>query len=403
MNKVFFYSVMLMGASFFTSCGDKDDKEPKVDGKAKMVLALDMSVNGSQLTYLTPVSAEQLQGGTASLANAKEAQQGAYVEAYKNWLFHIPSMNDATLKRYSLQDDGTLLLDGEIICSANASVAVGNILIISDTKGYASVLLDNKIIVFNPSTMQKTGEIDLAKPQFGINGSSTPNPAGMIYRDGKVFVGCMQLTQLPLCSDGAYIIVIDEPTDTPEKMITDMRASSASYFNNEMFRDEKGDIYINCWASYGYVEGQVGGFLRIKKGTTVFDPDYFFQTTMTPVAGIEGGILMSAATSHYKENGIAYMFGTNPHYASNPIDYINDKVIESFKIDLYNKTITKLELPRSNSYSCSINSIGDLIYFGITSTSNGAGLFTYNHKTGAVSSSPVLNAPGTVLDAAVFE
>ena len=401
MNKVFFYSVMLMGASFFTSCGDKDDKEPIVTGKAKMVLALDMSVNGSQLTYLTPVSEEHFRDSVASLANAIEAYSGSYVESYGNWLFHIS--NDAILKRYSRQDNGSLLLDGELVCSANADGMLANIIIISDVKAYASLLLDNKIIVFNPSTMQKTGEIDLAKPQFGVNGSSTPNPAGMIYRDGKVFVGCMQLTSLPLCNDGAYVIVIDEPTNTPEKMITDMRASSASFFNNEMFLDERGDIYINCWASYGYVEGQVGGFLRIKKGTTVFDPDYFFRTTMTQIEGIEGGILTSAYSSYYKENGIAYMFGNNPSYVSAPADYVHDKPVEAFRVDFYNKTIIKLDLPRTNNYSCSISSIGDLVYFGITSASNGAGLFTYNHRTGAVSRKPVLNAPGTVLDAAIFE
>jgi hypothetical protein len=47
--------------------------------------------------------------------------------------------------------------------------------------------------------------------------------------------------------------------------------------------------------------------------------------------------------------------------------------------------------------------MGDEFLFGLTTTSNGTGLFSYNHKTGAASSAPVVNAPGTIMDAAVFE
>jgi hypothetical protein len=397
-------AVMLLAtASFFISCDDEKDKSD-ASGKIKMVLALDMSVNGSEITYLTPVSEKIVnEGGAVSLAGAKEAYVACYVETYRDWLFQVPSMSESVLRRYTRSDDGKLILDGSLRCSSNPSAGVVNMIVISDTKAYASLMLENKIIIFNPSTMEKTGEINLAKSEFGVNGSATPNPAGMIFRDGKIFVGCMQLTNLPLCADGAYIVVIDEVTNIPEKMISDMRASSASFFNNEMFVDEKGDIYVNCWASYGYVPRQTGGFLRIKKGSTEFDPDYFFNITDRTIEGIEGGRLMTAYTSHYVKNGIACIFGTNPAYASQPIDYINDRMVEAFCINLYNKTITKLDFPRSNSYSCSISHIGEIVYFGITSQSDGAGLFTYNYRTGETSSSPVISAPGTVLDVAVFE
>jgi hypothetical protein len=404
MKKVNFkVCMMLLAASSFVACNDNDDNKVETAGKAKMVLALDMGVNGSQLTYIVPVAEELLNGGTVSLDNAYEGYQGTYAEACKNWVF-CPSIGESAIKRYARQDDGTLLLDGSIETGSTAAFAVMNMLVVSDTKAYATLLLANKIFVFNPTTMTKITEIDLAKPEYGVNGTSTPNPAGLVYRDGKVFAGCLQITNLPLCANGAYVIVIDEATDTPEKMIADTRGSAASYYNNEMFTDEKGDIYVNCFASYGYVPGQVGGFLRIKKGATDFDPDYFFNITNRPIDGIEGGYLMSAVSSHYMANGIAYMFGTNPAYASQPnMDYVNDRVIESFKIDLYNQTVTHLNLPRSNPYSNSICHIGDMVYFGLTTESQGAGLFSYNHRTGETSSAPVLNAPGTVLDAAVFE
>jgi hypothetical protein len=70
---------------------------------------------------------------------------------------------------------------------------------------------------------------------------------------------------------------------------------------------------------------------------------------------------------------------------------------------LYNQTLTPLDLPRSNAYSYSIVKMGDLMLFGLTTAANGSGFFSYNTKTGETSRSPVLNAPGTIIDAGVFD
>jgi hypothetical protein len=393
---------MLFAASCFVACNDKEDPE-KETGKAKLALAIDMSVNEGTVGYIVPVEEELLNGGTLSLGLAHEVYSSPYVETYKEWVFYIPNpYMPPTIKRFTPQDNGSLLPSGELTLSQNTMAGTANILILSDTKAYATLLLENKIVIFNPATMTKTGEIDLARTEYGINGNATPNPMGMIARDGKVFVGCAQLAEMPMTNPGAYMIVINEATDTPEKLISDQRGSSASFFNNVMYTDEKGDIYVICWASYGYVPGQKSGFLRIKKGATDFDPDYFFNISDMTIAGIEGGHV-TLTNFCYGANGIAYISGNNPSYSSNPIDYVNDKVIQSFKVDLYNQTVTALDLPRSNAYSYSIVKMGDLILFGLTTTSNGSGFFSYNTKTGETSRSPILNAPGTILDAGVFE
>jgi hypothetical protein len=225
----------------------------------------------------------------------------------------------------------------------------------------------------------------------------------MIARDGKVFVGCFELSSPPMCNDGAYMIVINESTDTPEKFISDPRGTGATFFGNQgMYADEKGDIYVLCFASYGYMPGQKSGFLRIKKGQTDFDPDYFFNITDMNIPNIQGG---HVTLTHfmYDRNGEAYIFGNNPTYASNPMDYVNDLVIQSFKVNLYNQTVALLNLPRSNSYSYSIIRLGDQILFGLATQSAGAGYFSYNPVTGETGTTPFLNVPGTIQDAAVFE
>jgi hypothetical protein len=84
------------------------------------------------------------------------------------------------------------------------------------------------------------------------------------------------------------------------------------------------------------------------------------------------------------------MFANNPTYSSTPADYVNDKVIESFKIDLYNQTVTHINLPRSNSYSYGIVKWNELILFGLTTANNGSGFFSYNPQTDETSNEPIL-------------
>ncbi|MDR2498906.1 MAG: DUF4374 domain-containing protein, partial [Tannerellaceae bacterium] len=396
----------ILAATSHAACsdGNNDDNNPSGNGFPTHELACDINVNGSDVSYLIPLAEAELNGGSAQLARSHEVYGNAYIEGYKNWLFHLPVWKEAAVYRYALGKDGTLVKDGSLQLSNNAGAGLVNLLFLSDAKAYATLGLINKIVVFNPSTMTFIKEIDLAKPEYSFDGQGTPNPAGMIYRDGKVFVGCMELADMPICNNGAYMIVIDEATDTPEKFIADMRATSASFFDNEIFLDEKGDIYVTCWASYGYTPaeyGQKGGFLRIKKGATDFDTDYFFNITDMTFPAVEGGKLQYIASLEYASDGIAYGFGCCPAFSTG--DWVHDKTHYSLKVDFYNQTITPLPLPRTNAYSCAINKLGDEILFGLTTTSNGTGLFSYNHRTGVAGTAPTVNAPGTIMDVAVFE
>lgn len=56
---------------------------------------------------------------------------------------------------------------------------------------------------------------------------------------------------MPITKTGAYVLIIDEATNQPEKMIHDTRLSSASISDCGMFLDEKGDLYITCWVRTG--------------------------------------------------------------------------------------------------------------------------------------------------------
>ena len=99
---------------------------------------------------------------------------------------------------------------------------------VNETKAYASAPVENKIVIFNPTTMERTGEIDLVDTKWGVDGSNTPNPIGLFLRDDILYVGLGQFENMPICKKGAHILLVDTKTDKPIKKIVDYRLSSAT-------------------------------------------------------------------------------------------------------------------------------------------------------------------------------
>ena len=394
-----FLTVLLGTALFIVSCTDDNNNGDPEEGKPTIIVSVDMQPQ-ADMGYIIPL--KDLNAGTLSFSNAHEVKTNPYLMSYKDWVFYVPGTSDGVIIKYSRQENGTLKQEGKLQI-ASASPFCASIAFVSDSKAYASATNDNKIVIFNPTTMQKNGEINLAKPEWGIGGSSTPNPIGLLLRDGKLYVGCGQFDQMPISKPGAYVLIIDEATDTPQKMIQDNRLSSASIFDCGMFIDENGDIYVTCWGSYGYVPTQKFGLLRIKKGSEEFDPDYCFNMSDMNITGVEGGKLQYSITNFYAGNGELYVIGYCPAFSSPSPDYINDKTNYALKADLYQCTMEALPLPRTNGYSCAINKVGNDILFGLSTESNGTGIFTYNRVTGLCSSSPVVKAQGTITEFLVFE
>ena len=222
--------------------------------KPKILATIDMSPKASN-GYLVPVY--DLTSDGASMDEAYEVKTSNYVITYNDWAFIVEGTSGGNIRKFNINNDGTLSEAGQLTVDG-AGYGAAHILVISETKAYASAMMANKIVIFNPSDMTKTGEIDLMKDgstEFVATdkGAKTPNPLGMFLRDGKVYVGLGQFIQMPTTVQGAYMLIIDEKTDTPEKMISDDRLTSATAIGEGgMFIDENNDLYIPCWGSYGY-------------------------------------------------------------------------------------------------------------------------------------------------------
>ena len=402
MKNLILLAVCLLGGFALTSCDSSNDDPlpPMTEGKANMILAIDMAPQAS-MGYIVPV--QNTSNGNVSFTNAHEVKSTPYLATYKDWVFSIGGAADANVYKFIRNDDGTLTKAGQIQVDRMAPMA-GNMLVVNDTKAYATAPIENKIVIFNPTTMERTGEIDLADSRWGAEGSNTPNPIGLFLRDNILYVGLGQFDNMPICKKGAHVLLVDATTDKPIKKIVDYRLSAATVIGvGAMFVDEKNDLYIPCWGSYGYVPDQYCGLLRIKNGETDFDKDYCFNLTDRTWTGVEGGKLQYVLSYHYAGNGELYFFGYCPAFigASGP-DYINDKTNYAFKANLYNCTGEVLDFPRTNGYSCAINHKDSKVFFGLVTETNGAGLFVYDRNTKTCSQSPVIKTQGTIMDMVIY-
>lgn len=90
--------------------------------------------------------------------------------------------------------------------------------------------------------------------------------------------------------------------------------------------------------------------IQLKNGQTAFDPTYFFNVADYSITGVPGNKVDYLQRMRYAGNGIVYATGNIYALASNPPNYVTDRTYGAFKVDLANKTITKLSLLYSNGY-----------------------------------------------------
>lgn len=105
--------------------------------------------------------------------------------------------------------------------------------------------------------------------------------------------------------------------------------------------------------------------MRIKKGETDFDQSYYFPIETISIPDIKGNKANYIYSKTYTGNGKLYGYFNVPGYVSNPPDYVNDKSMQTFEIDVYNKTVKKMNFDGTTGWSCSQCKAGDYMVFGM--------------------------------------
>jgi hypothetical protein len=378
------------------SCDDTD---------ANLTEGLDRFIIGTNITSANPIigyvgTLKDLDVADFDNSKSRQTTNYPYVTVYKNDIFVMPQRYGDIVKKYTRQPDGTLSETGSFTAPA-ASAPLGTV-IESDTRGFCSLFNAGKIIVFNPSSMEITGSIDLTS--YGL-GDANPDPNVMELHNGKLYVACSQTTDGFTSIHPVQVLIIDINNGNSIVSATDDRSTWAGSVNEQksIFFDEGGDMYIYCVASYGFGgPTQKAGFLRIRNGETSFDPSYFFNTSDYVIEGIPGNKVDYLQRMRYTGNGIVYSTGNIYSLASNPPDYVKDRTYGSFKVDLAEQTIEKLDLPYSNGMAACVLPHDGKILWGLA-TSTGVGIYSYDPTTNTASEDPIVNTQGDPSIVEVFE
>lgn len=369
------------------SCDDTD---------AQLTEGYDQFVIGTNITTANPVvgyvgTLKDIHVTNFDNGKSRQTTQYPYVTVHDDDVFVMPQRYSDVVKKYTRQPDGTLSASGSFT-APEASAPLGMV-IESDIKGYCSLLGSGHILEFNPSTMTITRTIDLTS--YGL-GDGNPDPNVMALHNGKLYVACSQTTDGFTSAHPVQVLIIDVNNGNNIVSATDNRSTWAGSINEQksIFFDESGDMYIFCVASYGFGgPSQKCGFLRIKHEQTVFDPDYFFNVADYSIDNIPGNKVDYLQRMRYVGNGIVYSTGNVYALASNPPDYIKDRTYGSFKVDLVNQTIEKLDLPYSNGYAASVLPHDGKILWGLA-TSTGVGIYSYDPVTNTAGTVPVVKTQG---------
>ncbi|MBV7439952.1 hypothetical protein KRX57_00800 [Weeksellaceae bacterium TAE3-ERU29] len=377
----------------FNSCDKDDDNNLVKGGGGDIILATTLPNPGGMTgsSYLKLVKEKE---GTQTVNNDDAIQipyGGTYPSVIGKEVFVYPSFIGDTknkLEKYIYQDNK--LQESKPLKLPPQSAAC-NMIKVSDSKAYLSLSGLGKIMIFNPTTMEKTGEIDLAS--LGIQ-DKNPDTSIMLIRDHILYVGLNQMVGgffSPQDYNQADVALIDTKTEKLIKMISYKGYSMATrpYDPNSIFMDEKGDIYISCLGGFGRIPGHSAGILRIKKGETEFDPTYHWTITG---ATIEGDTETSSFITSilYTKNGKAYGYVDMPGYAKDGI--MANRAVE---FDIYNQKMKAIEgVGLSNGFSIMVGKYknGKLVITNTSETKKG--IYVLNPEMNKVDPEPIMKTQG---------
>jgi hypothetical protein len=373
---------------------DPKDRAPGMD---KIVMVTNINTGSTSVAYLG--TREDLSAGSYINANAQQVVSYALAQVYNNEVYLIEARSGDKIKKYTRNMDGSLINAGSLTMPAASFPYC--ISFESAEKAYVSLGNTGKIAIINPSNMTQTGTIDLTSYALG---DASPDPGVMVYRDGKLYVACLQTSDGYTSSHPAQLLIIDLANNNHITSITDQRSTYASNASSagSIFFDENGDLYVLCMGSWGFIPGQKCGFLRVRNGETKFDPSYFFNITDYAIANIPGGHLDYLHRMEYAGNGIVYGTGNIPALMSNPPDYVRDKTFGAFRVDINNQVIAKLDIPYSNGYAACVMPYDNKVYYGMSSNT-GVGIYSFDPVSNAASSGPVVTTQGDPSILASFE
>lgn len=326
-----------------------------------------------------------------------------------NTLYKIngATSTDLGFSKYAIDATGKVTGAGFVATPANTYET--NTLVVSNTEGYYWDLSAGglKIQTFNPSTMQRTGEIDLSSLSKG----STYEAAGQLIlakRDNKLYVDVQHgerttAWQVKPDEEKVYIAVYNLDTKSIENVTEYAGATNLGLFVDHVLwsiDEVTKDLYV---VAIGDMKAQTpqSKILRIKNGENKFDAgfelnikDYQYPSDFNRIFAYNDKIYTTISdrpTSYYGggQHGITYR---------KDIWYWNE-------IDVNTKRAKRLEVPVDNFYSYQNPFFhnGEIYFLSNNVVDNFAGVTQYNPTTGKIKETFRLKESGRLMGFAIIK
>jgi hypothetical protein len=362
----YIWMAIMLPVFLLIACEDDPDTiptpQPETFGEFAMVTTTLNADGQTRGFYLQRVSVDNTQTVDNSDATELSAATAAMTHAFDGHIY-FSDYAIGIMEKWSIDETNNTTLEGSM--NLSELTFQGNAAFRDESTAFVGGI-STDIIIFNPTTMQKTGTIDISTllnigevTNFPAPGSSVvAEPVTeIIIRDNLLFASLMPLSDLATQSPGSpscSIVIIDLDqvdvnaqgnTDAIVKRITDDRGSATGAWGSGggspfMQIDERGDIYVLChnsWSLWRAAFDKPAAMLRIPNGSTEFDPNYYFDLesaargTGSPVMNFEyygDGKFLAAAQDPS---------AINP---DEPFSAFIDPIYQWWSFDLYNQTAT---------------------------------------------------------------
>ncbi|MEM1406124.1 MAG: hypothetical protein AAGG59_05075 [Bacteroidota bacterium] len=344
---------------FLVGCDD-DDPEATGLGEYAMVTASLNADGQTRAFYLQRVSVDNTETLDNSDATELSAATGAMIHSFGGHIY-FSDYAIGIMEKWSIDESNNAIMEADM--NLSELTFQGNAAFKDENTAFVGGI-STDIIIFNPTTMQKTGTIDFTAVSNIGNVTDFPQPGASIVaesvteiliRDNLLFASLMPLSDLATQSPGekgCSIVIIDMDKvdinaqgneDAVVKRIFDDRGSSTGAWGSGggspfMRLDERGDVYVLChnsWSGWRAVYDRPAAILKIAAGTTDFDESYYFD--LESAARGNGSPVMNL---EYYGNGKFLGAAQDPTAIDpdNPFSYFTDPIYQWWSFDLYNQT-----------------------------------------------------------------
>lgn len=229
-------------APFLTACGtDEPAIDPDAPNFAVMYEVFDDTGSSSYLALLKSLDE------TIDPTTSREFAGGrAFLRVYNRWIF-VGDPTSPNVTRFSIGDNGSLVEDGTVSFAnyglQSGSIDAWNQQFISPTKAYLFDPASAIHIIWNPTTMEITGEIaaepDYVRAGYTLESSPAAVRGNKLYR--SIYWANYETAEY---SQDQIITVYDVTTDTLISKTPETRCPNPG---NLTHTDETGAIYFSNW------------------------------------------------------------------------------------------------------------------------------------------------------------